>query len=223
MTTEIRDITLSGRVQGVGFRPFVYRLAHQHGIQGWVRNAIGRVEIHAEGSHEELERFRHDLLTQAPPLSSPQIEYDEPGEAEHAQGFYIVRSDQTGEADIHIAPDQYLCPQCEAELLQQDNRRYHYPFINCTQCGPRYTIIRAMPYDRANTSMEAFTLCELCHEEYQSTESRRFHAEPNACGECGPHLSYYDPDNRIELDSDSALAAAVDALRRGRILAVKGI
>jgi len=223
MTEQVLDITLTGRVQGVGFRPFVYRLAHEHQIHGWVRNTVGRVEIHAEGTQDQLDNFRHALIQDSPSLSEPQIEYEAPGVSEKATGFYIVRSEAGGEAEIHTPPDQYLCPECEAELHDPNNRRYRYPFINCTQCGPRYTIINAMPYDRANTSMDEFPLCPPCREEYESAENRRFHAEPNACGDCGPHLSYFEPDVAIEGDSTTALNMAVSALQRGRILAVKGV
>ena len=221
--TVARNFTLTGRVQGVGFRPFVYRIAHEHGVHGWVRNTVGRVEIHAEGNVENLEAFRHALIAEAPPLSSPLIEFEDSSELQNKGGFYILPSDTVGTAEIHVPADQYLCPECEAELQDSHDRRFSYPFINCTQCGPRYTIIKAMPYDRANTSMEKFTLCERCHAEYQSADSRRFHAEPNACPDCGPHLSYFDPQTMIEADSGRALDAAVEALQRGRIIAVKGV
>jgi hydrogenase maturation protein HypF len=223
MTDQAIDFVLTGRVQGVGFRPFVYRLAHEHQIHGWVRNTVGRVEIHAEGAQDQLDSFRHALITDSPPLSKPQIEYETPGTSEKADGFYILRSEEAGEAEIHTPPDQYLCPDCEAELYDPNNRRYRYPFINCTQCGPRYTIINAMPYDRANTSMDKFPLCPPCREEYESPDNRRFHAEPNACADCGPHLNYFSPDVSVEGDSVAALDLAVTALRRGRILAVKGV
>ncbi len=223
MNQHAIDITLSGRVQGVGFRPFVYRIAHEHNIDGWVRNTVGRVEIHAEGDEEQINQFKHALLKESPPLSQPEIEFEQASQPENRRGFYIVRSDAAGEAEIHTPPDQYLCPDCESELLNPNNRRYHYPFINCTQCGPRYTIIKAMPYDRANTSMDKFHLCEPCHTEYQSADNRRFHAEPNACKDCGPHLSYFDAEHEIENDSDNALSTAVTALKHGRILAVKGV
>lgn len=221
--TTAKSITVTGRVQGVGFRPFVYRIAHENHILGWVRNTVGRVDIHAEGTAEDIEAFKLALIKQSPPLSEPHIEYEENAELENSTGFYILRSEESGEAEIHTPPDQYLCPECEVELRDRSNRRYRYPFINCTQCGPRYTIIKAMPYDRVNTTMEPFPLCPPCREEYESPASRRFHAEPNACDDCGPQLSYYDADSRIESDNEKALVAAVGALERGRILAVKGV
>ena len=223
MVDEAIDLVLSGRVQGVGFRPFVYRLAHEHGIHGWVRNTIGRVEIHAEGKPEALENFRYALIQQSPPLSEPQIEYESPSVNSNADGFFIRRSEGDGDARIHSPPDQYLCQECEQELHDPTNRRYQYPFINCTQCGPRYTIITAMPYDRANTSMDSFHLCEACRSEYEDPASRRFHAEPNACEECGPRLSYFESGVAIEHDNTAALDMAVTALRRGRVIAVKGV
>lgn len=223
MASQALDITLSGRVQGVGFRPFVYQLAHEYQINGWVRNTVGRVEIHAEGAPDKLDLFRHALINNSPPLSEPQIEYEMPGVTEKSRGFYIVRSKDAGNAEIHTPPDQCICAACEAEFRDPMNRRYRYPFINCTQCGPRYTIINAMPYDRANTSMDPFPLCDPCHEEYSSPDNRRFHAEPNACADCGPQLSYFESGIAIEQDSQSAMDMAITALRRGKILAVKGV
>jgi hydrogenase maturation protein HypF len=223
MASEAIVFVLSGRVQGVGFRPFVYRLAHEHDIRGWVKNRIGRVEIHAEGSEENLKAFRHALIQDSPPLSEPQIEYEKAVAVEHHDGFFIRRSESEGTAEIHSPPDMYLCAECEAQLRDATDRRYRYPFINCTQCGPRYTIINAMPYDRANTSMDEFPLCERCRAEYEDPASRRFHAEPNACKDCGPQLSYFAPEVEVEGDSITALDMAVTALRRGRILAVKGV
>jgi hydrogenase maturation protein HypF len=237
MSQQAIDLTLTGRVQGVGFRPFVYRLAHEYQIDGWVRNVVGRVEIHAQGTAERLTQFCAALVTDSPPLSQPFIKCNRPGKTESARGFSIVPSDDPSDdkraAEIFSPPDQFLCPACEAELVDGTDRRFHYPFINCTQCGPRYTIITAMPYDRENTSMVKFPLCTSCHEEYTAPENRRFHAEPNACADCGPHLSYFDSGaafegnraegNRAEGDSAVALDMANEALRDGKIIAVKGV
>ncbi|MDP2028422.1 MAG: carbamoyltransferase HypF [Thiobacillus sp.] len=215
-------ISISGRVQGVGFRPFVYRLAHLHQITGWVRNVEGAVEIHAEGRPAQLQLFSDALLNDAPPLSVPGPFAITACEAEHAAAFAILDSSASNHADIHLPPDGFVCADCLAELHDPANRRYRYPFINCTQCGPRYTLITALPYDRPNTSMRDFALCAGCRTEYENPLDRRFHAEPIACPVCGPHLQFVSGDEKLNGD-EVALAAAVAALRAGRIVAVKGI
>ena len=156
-----RRITISGRVQGVGFRPFVYRLAHQHHITGWVRNVNGAVEIHAEGEPTQLQHFSEALLNEAPPLSVPGPLSSAVCQPEHAAAFAILDSAASSHADIHLPPDGFVCPDCLAELHDPTNRRHRYPFINCTQCGPRYTLITALPYDRPNTSMQVYRLYDM--------------------------------------------------------------
>lgn len=183
-------ITLRGRVQGVGFRPFVYRTALAHRITGWVRNVNGAVEIHAEGAPDDLDAFTHALLRDAPPLSAPGPLVIAPCASEGDAGFAIRDSDATDEADIHLPADGFVCADCLAELHDPENRRHRYPFINCTQCGPRYTLITALPYDRSNTAMRDFALCADCRTEYENPLDRRFHAEPIACPVCGPHLTF---------------------------------
>lgn len=215
-------LDLAGQVQGVGFRPFVYRLARELGIAGWVRNANGRVEIHAEGRAEDLDRFRRDLLARAPAIARPTLERVETVPAEGHADFLIRASAAGAAADIHVPPDYFTCDDCLRELADPSDRRHAYPFINCTQCGPRYTLITALPYDRPNTAMADFPLCPACRKEYEDPTDRRFHAEPVACPVCGPHLSYRAGAERIDGD-DAALAAAVAALQAGRIVAVKGI
>jgi hydrogenase maturation protein HypF len=217
-----RHITISGRVQGVGFRPFVYRLAHQHDITGWVRNVNGAVEIHAEGIPAQLDHFSAALLNEAPPLSSPGPLSITPCPPEHAEHFAILDSQSGTAADIHLPPDGFVCADCLAELHDPANRRHRYPFINCTQCGPRYTLITALPYDRPSTSMRGFALCTDCRQEYENPHDRRFHAEPIACPVCGPHLQFVAGDEKRDGD-EAALAAAVAALRDGKIVAVKGV
>ena len=230
-----RFITISGRVQGVGFRPFVYRLAHQHRITGWVRNVDGTVEIHAEGEPAQLQRFSDDLLAEAPPLSAPGALAITDCTSEQAQEFSILDSAASSRAylndalskkadagSIHLPPDGFVCADCLAELHDPADRRYRYPFINCTQCGPRYTLITALPYDRPNTAMRGFALCVDCRREYENPHDRRFHAEPIACPACGPHLQFVSDDETHEGD-EPALAAAVGALRAGKIVAVKGV
>jgi len=217
-----QHITISGRVQGVGFRPFVYRLAHQYDITGWVRNVDGAVEIHAEGNPKQLQDFNDALLNEAPPLSAPGPLAVTPCEPEHAEAFSILDSHSSCGADVHLPPDGFVCDDCLAELHDPANRRHRYPFINCTQCGPRYTLITALPYDRPNTAMRDFALCPDCRQEYENPLDRRFHAEPIACPVCGPHLQFVSGDATHDGDG-AALAAAVVALRVGKIVAVKGV
>ncbi|MFZ3042079.1 MAG: carbamoyltransferase HypF [Thiobacillus sp.] len=217
-----QHITISGRVQGVGFRPFVYRLAQQHGITGWVRNVDGAVEIHAEGRPAQLQRFSDALLNEAPPLSAPGPLAVAACVPEHIETFSILDSQSGSDADIHLPADGFVCADCLAELHDPANRRHRYPFINCTQCGPRYTLITALPYDRPNTAMREFVLCPDCRQEYENPLDRRFHAEPIACPACGPHLQFVSGKETHEGDK-AALAAAVAALRAGEILAVKGV
>lgn len=217
-----RFISISGRVQGVGFRPFVYRLAHLHRITGWVRNVEGSVEIHAEGEVTQLQRFSDALLAEAPPLSAPGPLAIKDCAPESSQAFTILESRSGSEVDIHLPPDGFVCADCLAELNDPANRRHRYPFINCTQCGPRYTLITALPYDRPNTAMRAFPLCPDCLREYENPLDRRFHAEPIACPVCGPHLRFV-ADGVTHAGDEAALAATVAALRAGKIVAVKGV
>ncbi len=213
---------LSGIVQGVGFRPFVYRLAHVHGLTGWVKNCTGQVEIIATGDVTQLDAFGHDLIKQAPPIAQPHIEAYEKLPFETFEAFQIRDSEASESADIHVPPDYFVCDQCRAEMNDPNDRRFQYPFINCTQCGPRYTLIEALPYDRANTSMAGFKLCAACQREYEDIGSRRFHAEPVACPDCGPGLVFHQDDRRID-NTRAALSACVRELQQGGIVAVKGV
>src|SRR5664280_2905449 len=217
-----RKWILGGRVQGVGYRPFVYRVAQRCGVQGWVRNCAGEVEILAQGAPELLTRFGHALLTEAPPLARPKL-LSELQVAPELTGDFQIRSSEAARAgQIHVPPDNFACDDCVAELNNSRDRRFRYPFINCTQCGPRYTLIERLPYDRANTSMESFQLCPQCAAEYADPRDRRFHAEPIACPRCGPHLEFRTLGNGAQLAVD-AFSAAVTALQSGKIVAVKGI
>ena len=163
--TNARVWRVEGRVQGVGFRPFVYRLAHELGLRGWVRNQAGQVQIHTEGPPSALDQFGKRLLADAPPTSRPQIVETRSVPEESATDFNILPSADTIERHFHLPPDLFTCPDCLAELADPGERRHHYPFINCTQCGPRYTIIARLPYDRPNTSMAGFPLCPDCQAE----------------------------------------------------------
>lgn len=217
-----RQWIISGKVQGVGFRPFVYQLAHQYGLQGWVRNNVGQVEIIAQGTKQSLQQFNKDLINCSPVISEPHILLDKECETAQFSGFQILASETSSKADIHIPTDYFTCADCLAEMQDPADRRYQYPFINCTQCGPRYTLIESLPYDRPNTSMVEFPLCDDCRQEYENPLDRRFHAEPLACPVCGPQLFYKDQSQQVD-DSSAALQACLYALRQGQIVAVKGV
>lgn len=215
-------LVVTGRVQAVGFRPFVYRLAHAHGIRGWVCNTGGSVTIHAEGPETAVERFREGLSGEAPPLARPRIEQVVPLPAEGHDSFELRPSHDHAEAGVHVPPDQFACDDCLAEVRDPAARRYRYPFINCTQCGPRYTIIHGMPYDRPRTTMAAFELCADCHAEYTDPLDRRFHAQPLACPACGPQLIWRAGEVTLP-GNEPALAACRESLAAGGIVAVRGI
>ncbi len=217
---EAQRIIVGGRVQGVGYRPFVYCLAMVHGISGHVRNRVGEVEVLACGRPGNLETFRRDLVERAPPLARPSIISAEPAQPFGSGRFKILASSADADARIFIPPDLFLCDDCRRELHDPADRRYAYPFINCTQCGPRYTLIEALPYDRPNTSMTDFPLCPACEDEYLDPADRRFHAEPLACPDCGPTLRYEAPG---PAPATAPLDSALACLKRGGIVAVKGV
>jgi len=183
-------LRICGRVQGVGLRPFVARLAQQVGIAGSVQNQLGVVEIVAEGTQQQIESFTAALIGRAPPFATLRLDSCESVAPSHRRGFVVLDSASGGTANIFVPPDVFTCADCWRELTDPQDRRHGYPFINCTQCGPRYTLINALPYDRANTTMAEFPLCELCAAEYGQASDRRFHAEPVACPTCGPRLSF---------------------------------
>ncbi len=224
-----RRLVLAGHVQGVGFRPFVYRLATRLHLQGSVRNVRGRVEIHLQGAEAALEEFASAVLDMAPPLARPRIEKTEPAVADPLRrGFEIAASVDEGEAQVFVPPDYFACDECVAELHDPQDRRHRYPFINCTQCGPRYTLIRRLPYDRVNTSMASFALCPACRREYEDPSDRRYHAEPIACPACGPTVELHASQHPASVPADPlrgelALRDVVARLRRGEIIAVCGI
>lgn len=218
MNMKRMSLYLGGVVQGVGFRPFVHRLAHELGLGGSVQNRSGQVVIELDGPGTELLAFKHRLLNEAPPLARPVLLSEKESPLSQAsEDFLILPSQSDATPDIHLPPDTHLCADCERELFDPSNRRYRYPFINCTQCGPRYTLIEALPYDRERTSMAAFKLCTTCRSEYEDSSDRRFHAEPLACAECGPRLRWN------ALSGESAFQAAIQALRSGQIIAVRGV
>ena len=234
---EALNIQVKGIVQGVGFRPFVYRLAKKYLINGWVLNATDGVFIHAEGESKLLDEFVIEL-SENPPAASQvnEIELKEVP-LEDFESFDIRFSD-AGEVErtTLVSPDLATCDDCVRELFNPNDRRYRYPFINCTNCGPRFTIIEKLPYDRKSTSMKDFPMCERCSSEYADPLDRRFHAQPDACFECGPHISWREHDGGVidapltetlwgstREQSDAILSRAVDMLLAGKVLAVKGL
>jgi hydrogenase maturation protein HypF len=212
---------VEGLVQGVGFRPFVYRLALELGLAGWVLNDEHGVLLEVEGPAGAVEAFLRRLGDEAPPLAVVEhVRRDglvPVGEA----GFRIVESARRGEADAAVSPDAATCEDCLRELFDPADRRFRYPFVNCTNCGPRFTIVRGVPYDRPLTTMAGFRMCPACQAEYDDPADRRFHAQPNACPDCGPRLRLVDRDGRRA--GGEPLSAAVAALAEGRIVAVKGL
>nr|WP_320135593.1 carbamoyltransferase HypF [uncultured Amphritea sp.] len=207
-------------MQGVGFRPFVYNLARRLKLKGTVANSAFGVDIFVEGEVAVLEQFQQLLEREQPTMSLiDQIQVDQ-AEHQHCPDFTIIHT-QGGDLTVGATPDAAVCSDCLYELFDVANRRYYYPFINCTNCGPRYSIIRALPYDRLTTTMSGFTLCQDCRDEYTSPVNRRFHAQPNACDECGPQLSFADAKG--ERQAVEPLSAAVALIQQGKIVAVKGI
>lgn len=223
---------VGGQVQGVGFRPFVYRCAVRHGLSGKVGNTSEGVEILVQGTLAALQAFKHDFYAHQPPLArmTSCVVRECPLEPEET-GFTIVRSTGQGGHSVLVSPDVALCSQCRADMDDASNRRYQYPFTNCTNCGPRYTITRSIPYDRASTSMACFPQCPACEAEYENPMDRRFHAQPNACPLCGPRLwveespfsSTARPLVSDQKSMELALHRMAQALREGRIGAIKGL
>ena len=212
-----------GAVQGVGFRPFVHRLAGELGVPGWVVNTGEGVVVEVEGGEEALREFlvrlerdrpAHSFIQSLESSWLPMVGFD---------SFEIRPSPAGGPRTALVLPDIATCPECLAEIFDPADRRFRYPFTNCTHCGPRFSIIERLPYDRPHTSMKAFAMCEACRAEYEDPEDRRFHAQPNACPVCGPQLALWDKSGRALSERDEALAEAVGALRGGQIVAVKGL
>jgi hydrogenase maturation protein HypF len=216
------SIRVRGVVQGVGFRPFVYRLAHINTLTGWVLNAEQGVEIHLEGEPQGLEAFVSSLKAQSPPAASISEIEVLPAEPVGLREFTIRESQRRQHPTVQISPDLPVCKECLKELFDPADRRYLYPYINCTNCGPRYTVVRALPYDRPNTTMKAWPLDDYCDHEYSDPGNRRFHAQPVACPACGPGC-YLHPHDEAARGSESSIRRAAEILRAGGILAVKGL
>ncbi|MFQ5630976.1 MAG: carbamoyltransferase HypF [bacterium] len=222
MPRQREKIQINGIVQGVGFRPFVYRLAQECRLGGYVRNDDNGVLIEAEGETAALEVFRQRLQSETPPLARIFSFTSEITKPTGEQIFTIITSSRDGTPATLISPDMSTCDDCLAELFDPTDRRFRYPFINCTNCGPRYTIVSKIPYDRPNTSMRVFELCPQCAREYNDPADRRFHAQPNACPVCGPQLSLFDNTGNLIL-TDDATGKAVKYLQRGKIVAIRGM
>ena len=218
-------VSVRGVVQGVGFRPFVHRLALRLELAGWVRNASGDVQVHVEGAPDRIDTFVRDLRVEAPPLARIDDLRAEPCAPSHLTAFTILESKTEEGRRQAVSPDVALCTACEVELFEPANLRYRYPFITCTDCGPRFTIIETMPYDRERTSMRAFMQCANCSREYRSPGDRRYHSETNSCPACGPRLSlvYVPPFPIVERGSGDEVEAAAALLVAGKIVAIRGL
>jgi hydrogenase maturation protein HypF len=216
-----KRIAVSGIVQGVGFRPHVYRLAHRYGLSGHVANTGSGVSIEVQGPETTLSEFLRSLEFEAPPLAHITSLCVEEAACLAETGFAILRSRTGTDANTLIAPDTATCADCLRELFDSADRRFRYPFINCTNCGPRFTILRHIPYDRRNTSMAVFPMCRFCQAEYDDPLSRRFHAQPNACWECGPQLALLDAEGTTV--AGNTVEQAIEFLKLGRVVAIKGL
>lgn len=216
-----RSIRIRGIVQGVGFRPFVYALAVELDLHGHVFNDAEGVGIAVEGKPAAVETFLHRLQTELPPLARIDALNTESLAVAGYDGFRIIASDASAKKSAVVSPDMAVCDHCLAEMRNPADRRYGYWLINCTDCGPRYSITRTVPYDRCNTSMDAFEMCDACRAEYEDPSDRRYHAQPIGCHECGPKLYYREEDHQSE--GEEGFLAAVAALKAGRIVAVKGL
>jgi hydrogenase maturation protein HypF len=216
-------VILHGAVQGVGFRPFVYRLAAELNLLGWVSNSPQGVHLEVEGTKDVLDCFLLRVQKEIPPrafIQSLEASFLDPA---GYTSFEIRESESTGEIITLILPDSAVCPDCLKEIFDPSDRRFLYPFTNCTNCGPRFSIIEALPYDRPNTSMKIFTMCPECKAEYENPTNRRFHAQPNACPVCGPQIQLWDENGNTVADQQRALLQSAEAIRAGKIVAVKGL
>jgi len=215
-------VHVRGTVQGVGFRPYIYRLAHDEGLAGWVRNDSSGVVIEVEGPNAHLDRFVGRLPREAPPVADIAEVRCETVAPMGGTDFVIAHSERLPDALAEIPPDMGLCDDCRRELLDPNDRRHVYPFINCTNCGPRFTIAESLPYDRPFTSMKIFKMCPECQREYNEPGDRRFHAQPNACWLCGPRLTLLGASGQ-PVKTDDPIGAVAAALREGKTCAIKGL
>lgn len=215
-------ILINGMVQGVGFRPFIYRIAKECSLSGFVNNNSSGVLVEIEGSKKSINSFHNKLATEAPPFSNIISIDKEVLKPVGYTEFKIIQTDSSRRARTLVSPDIAVCDDCLKELSNPGDRRYQYPFINCTNCGPRYTIIKSIPYDRPFTSMNVFTMCLDCEKEYSDPLNRRFHAQPNACPKCGPSLSLKNNKNS-RIETDNILEKTVNFIKEGKIIAIRGL
>jgi hydrogenase maturation protein HypF len=223
MSPNSRHIHINGIVQGVGFRPFIYNLALDNNLTGWVCNSASGVDIEVSGNEDDLAAFTDVIPDKAPPLAQIDSIKTEEIKYQDFPEFTIVPSQDKSTDFIPVSPDIAICEQCKSELFNSNDRRYRYPFINCTNCGPRFTIIREIPYDRPKTTMAGFEMCSDCLEEYENPRDRRFHAQPVACPVCGPQVWLEDADGKGLIEKEDAIQQARQLLAEGKILAVKGL
>lgn len=216
-------VEVEGTVQGVGFRPFVYRLAQELDVAGWISNSRDGVLIEAEGSVQSVEAFLQRLTTSAPVSARVGAVTMAVIPFQHGVSFSIRASSHTGQGALGIPPDLATCGDCLRELADPIDRRFRYPFLTCTQCGPRFSLLTASPYDRGNTTMAGFALCSACRSEYEDEADRRFHAEATACPACGPQVALWNDEGEAVAHGDEALRQAAALIREGLIVAVKGL
>jgi hydrogenase maturation protein HypF len=215
-------VKVSGIVQGVGFRPFVYQLARELGLSGFVFNDGDGVVVEIEGEELSIQRFKEKLRT-SPPTLSRIDSVDEQEVAVLSDTGFVIQESKQSSAETMVSPDIAVCDACREEMNDISNRRYHYPFINCTDCGPRYSIIESLPYDRPNTSMAAFSMCEACAKEYNDPNDRRYHAQPISCHDCGPRVSLLDLDGSVLAQDIEAVNRLCSLILHGKTVAIKGL
>jgi hydrogenase maturation protein HypF len=217
-----KKINVQGIVQGVGFRPFIYNLAVSNKLTGFVSNTSQGVIIEVEGTSNKINQFVDDIKLKAPPIAVITDIQSSDIAVTSIAGFNIVKSDRNEKISTLISPDVAVCDDCLSELFDPNDRRYQYPFINCTNCGPRYTIIDNIPYDRPYTSMKHFKMCTDCQTEYDDPTNRRFHAQPNACPTCGPQVKLFDSKQKLQ-NVDDVIATTREKLKDGKIVRFRWI
>lgn len=218
-----RKLNITGIVQGVGFRPFIYQLAARYHLNGFIFNNTAGVSIELEGKKNTIDAFVEALQHELPPLARIDTLSAKEGKYIGYTDFQILQSETQNDKSALVSPDIAMCKNCLLEMRDPENRRYAYPFINCTDCGPRYSIIETLPYDRPNTSMQSFSMCEACQREYTDPLDRRFHAQPISCPDCGPTLKLLDTEHKVLEEGNNTVKLTAEAIRKGAIVAFKGL
>ena len=216
-------IKVKGIVQGVGFRPFVYNVAKAYDLMGWVNNNSEGVYIDIEGTTQNINAFLSELTTSPPPLSKIENIITQEKEIKNYTSFEIKESQKSNNNITFVSPDIATCSQCKEDILNPKNRRHSYAFTNCTNCGPRFSIIKALPYDRDKTTMKNFHMCKSCNNEYTNPSNRRFHAQPNACASCGPHVWLEDKNRKVLNLNEDSISSTISLLNSGEIIGIKGL